>query len=60
MMEPAKRAQLSTLDVHAYAAAIANSLHSIYVIIGILGAIVFALTLALPANMRPGDAPAAP
>jgi MFS family permease len=60
MMEPAKRAQLSTFDVHGYAAAIAGSLHGIYIILGILGVIVFVLTLALPSNMRPGDAPAAP
>jgi predicted benzoate:H+ symporter BenE len=46
--------------VQRYAAAIAGSLHGIYIILGILGAIVFALTLALPANMRPGDASAAP
>jgi EmrB/QacA subfamily drug resistance transporter len=60
MMEPVKRAQMSAFDVQRYAAAIAGSLHGIYIILGILGAIVFALTLALPANMRPGDASAAP
>jgi MFS family permease len=58
MMEPAKRAQLSTFDVHGYAGAIASSLHVIYIILGILGALVFLLTLAMPSNMRPGDAPA--
>jgi EmrB/QacA subfamily drug resistance transporter len=59
MMEPAKRAQLSAFDVHDYAAAIASSLHGIYIILGILGVIVFVLTLALPKNMRPGDVQAA-
>lgn len=59
MMEPAKRVRLSAFDVHDYAAAIASSLHGIYIILGILGGIVFVLTLALPKNMRPGDAPAA-
>jgi EmrB/QacA subfamily drug resistance transporter len=60
MMEPVKRAQMAAFDVQRYAAAIAGSLHAIYIILGILGIIVFVLTLALPSNMRPSDAPAAP
>jgi EmrB/QacA subfamily drug resistance transporter len=55
MMEPVKRAQLAASDVHHYAVAIASSLHGIYVILGILGVIVFGLTLLLPSNMRAGD-----
>jgi hypothetical protein len=55
MMEPVKRAQLAASDVHHYAVASASSLHGIYVILGILGVIVFGLTLLLPSNMRAGD-----
>jgi EmrB/QacA subfamily drug resistance transporter len=55
MMEPAARAQMPVLDVTRYAAAIGGSLHGIYIILGILGAIVLALTLGLPHNIRPGD-----
>jgi predicted MFS family arabinose efflux permease len=55
MMEPAARAQIDPLDVTRYAAAIAGSLHDIYIILGVLGAIVLALTFLLPPNIRPGD-----
>jgi EmrB/QacA subfamily drug resistance transporter len=57
MMQPIERAQMAVFDVQRYAAAIAGSLHVIYIIVGILAVIVFGLTLALPGNMRPGDAP---
>jgi len=55
MMEPAQRALIAPADIARYAAAIAASLHGIYVILGVLGVIVLALTLALPAQLRPGD-----
>lgn len=58
MMEPAARAQMPALDVQRYSSAIADSLHGIYVILGILALIMLGLTLAIPGNMRPGDASA--
>jgi EmrB/QacA subfamily drug resistance transporter len=55
MMEPAARAHLNPLEVTRYATAIAASLHAIYIILGILSIVVFALTLLLPKNIRPED-----
>lgn len=59
MMTPAARAQIPALAVQRYAAAIAGSLHDIYLILGGLGLAILLMTLAFPRNMRPGDAPAA-
>lgn len=55
MMDPLKRGSLSPADVQRYATAIAASLHGIYVILGVLGVIVLALALAVPADLRAGD-----
>jgi predicted MFS family arabinose efflux permease len=59
MMTPAARAQIPVSDVQRYAAAIAGSLHVVYLILSVLGLAVLLLTLVLPRNMRPGDAQAA-
>jgi len=56
MMNPAGRSAILPLDVQRYSAAIAASVHSIYIILGILGFIVLLLSAALPANLAPGDA----
>ncbi|HEY5348979.1 MAG TPA: MFS transporter, partial [Candidatus Lustribacter sp.] len=55
MMDPRTRSQLPAFDVERYAAAIGASLHSIYIVTGVLGAIILLLTLALPAKHRAGD-----
>lgn len=55
MMEPLQRAQIASADIVQYAAAIAASLHWIYVILAVLGAIILALTFALPRALRPGE-----
>jgi EmrB/QacA subfamily drug resistance transporter len=55
MMEPAQRAHIAPDDVVRYASAIAASLHGIYITLGVLGAIVLLLTIALPAHLRPGE-----
>ncbi len=59
MMDPAKRSALSAVDVARYAAAIAASLHGIYIIFLVLGAIVLALTIALPSKLSPNTPEAA-
>jgi predicted MFS family arabinose efflux permease len=56
MMDPVTRSTLAPADVQRYAAAIAASLHGIYVILSILGVIVLVLASALPANLRPTEA----
>lgn len=59
MMDPVKRGSLTALDVERYAAAIAASLHNIYVVLGALGIVLFALALAFPARLTSaGPAPA--
>lgn len=59
MMDPVKRGSLTALDVQRYAAAIAASLHNIYVVLGALGIVLFALALAFPARLTSaGAAPA--
>ncbi len=55
MMDPSTRGQLPALEVQHYAAAIAASLHGIYVIAAVLGATILSLTLALPAKHRADD-----
>jgi EmrB/QacA subfamily drug resistance transporter len=55
MMDPAMRSQMTFFDVQRYSAAIASSLHAIYIILGILGFVVLLLTLALPAKLAAGD-----
>lgn len=55
MMEPAARSKIAAADVVTYAAAIAASLHVIYVILGVLGIVTVALTFGFPATLRSGD-----
>lgn len=55
MMEPALRAQIPAVDVTRYAAAIGGSLHGIYIILALLGAVTLVLTLLLPRNIRAED-----
>ena len=55
MMDPLKRGTLSPLDVQNYAAAIAASLHGIYVILGLLGFVILLFALAIPAKHTTAD-----
>jgi hypothetical protein len=59
MMDPLKRSGLSPADVQRYAAAIAASLHGIYIILLVIGVIVLLLTLAIPAKLSPNEPEAA-
>jgi EmrB/QacA subfamily drug resistance transporter len=58
MMDPVKRGSLAPLDVQRYAAAIAASLHDIYVILGLLGVVVLIIALAVPAELSTTTDPA--
>jgi hypothetical protein len=55
MMEPVRRHALASADVQRYALAIAASLHTIYLIVGLLGVILLVLAIAVPAHLRPGE-----
>jgi hypothetical protein len=55
MMDPVKRGSLAPLDVQRYAAAIAASLHDIYVILGLLGVVILIISLAVPAELSTTD-----
>jgi EmrB/QacA subfamily drug resistance transporter len=55
MMEPAARIKLAPDAVVAYAAAIAASLHTIYLILGVFALAIVALMFGFPATMRPGE-----
>ena len=55
MMDPATRGQLTAFDIQRYSAAIAASLHGIYIILGILGFTVLLLTFALPSKLGAAD-----
>lgn len=55
MMDPVKRGTLAPLDVQRYAAAIAASLHDIYVILGLLGVVVLIISWAVPAELSTAD-----
>jgi EmrB/QacA subfamily drug resistance transporter len=55
MMDPGTRTLIPALDAQRYAAAIAASLHAIYLVAVVLAVIVLLLTLALPAKHRAGD-----
>jgi Na+/melibiose symporter-like transporter len=55
MMDPATRTNIPALDVQNYAAAIAASLHAIYLIAVLLAVAVLLLTVALPSKHRAGD-----
>jgi hypothetical protein len=55
MMDPETRTLIPAFDVQRYAAAIAASLHAIYLIAAALAFTVLLLTLALPSKHRAGD-----
>ncbi|MGA2392976.1 MAG: MFS transporter, partial [Candidatus Lustribacter sp.] len=55
MMDPVKRAGIAPLDVERYAAAIAASLHDIYIVLGLLGVVILILAAAVPAELTTTD-----
>jgi EmrB/QacA subfamily drug resistance transporter len=55
MMDPATRGDLPLVDAERYAAAIAGSLHGIFIMLGVLGFIVLLLALYLPAKHSASD-----
>ena len=56
MMNPLTRSSLSPVDVETYAAAIAASLHGIFIVLTVLGVIVLLLAAALPMELNAEDA----
>ena len=55
MMDPVKRSGIAPVDVERYAAAMAASLHGIFLIIGVLGIIVVLLAATLPSKLMAHD-----
>jgi EmrB/QacA subfamily drug resistance transporter len=51
MMDPARRHGLSAADIARYAGAMGDSLHNIFVIIGVLGVVVILLAMKLPPKL---------
>lgn len=56
MMNPLTRSRLPPLDVETYSAAIAASLHGIFIMLALLGVIVLLMVTALPTEMHAEDA----
>jgi hypothetical protein len=55
MMDPRTRSSLPPVEIGSYAAAISGSLHGIFIMLGVLGIVVFALALGLPAKLSASD-----
>lgn len=53
LLEPARRANLNAETVARLSAAIAGSLHEVYVIAGVLAVLALAMTILLPAGLSP-------